>query len=113
MAEVASEVAGAHKVAFNPLSTKLPWELANPKWASALNPVLANQLMGGNLLQSITVASGANTINHSLGRKLQGYVVVMNNAAVTFYDSQATNQYPDLTLVLNASGAATISLYVF
>lgn len=95
------------------LSPKLPWELANPKWAAALNPVIGNPLMSGNRLTNISVASGANVINHKLGRTLQGYLVVLNSASVTFYDSQASNQTPELTLILNASGTATISLYVF
>lgn len=95
------------------LSPKLTWELANPKWAATLNPILANPITRGNLLQGVKVVTGANVINHGLGDKLQGYVVVMNSAAVTFYDSQLTNPRPQLTLVLNASGAATISLYVF
>ncbi len=95
------------------LSQKLPWELANPKWAAALNPLLANPLASGALIEGVVVASGDNVINHTLQRRLQGYFVVMNSAAVTFYDKQKTNQRPDLTLVLNATGAATISLYVF
>lgn len=95
------------------LSPKLPWELANPKWSAALNPVLANPLINGLLLKDIVVRTGTNIINHELGRKLQGYFVVMNSAAVTFYDSQIINQKPNLTLALNASGPATISLYVF
>lgn len=101
------------KVAGNPLSTSLPWELANTKWASSLNPLLGNPLMSGRLLEGVVVASGNNTINHGLQRKLRGYFVVLNNAAVTFYDVQASNQMPDLTLILHASGAATITLYVF
>ncbi len=95
------------------LSPKLPWELANPKWAASLNPILANPLLGGNLLQGLVLVSGDNVINHGLGEKLQGYIVVMNSAAVTFYDKQATNSRAQLTLILNASGATTISLYVF
>lgn len=95
------------------LSPSLPWALANPKWASVLNPVLANPLINGKLLSPVIVKTGANVINHTLGRPLQGYFVVLNNANVTFYDNQATNQYPDLNLLLNASGAATITLYVF
>ncbi len=111
MAGLAS-LEGADKVAGN-LSSKLPWELANPKWAARLNPLLSNPLVNGQVLSGIKVVSGSNTINHGLGRDLQGYLVVMNNASVTFYDSQSTNQMPQLTLVLVASGAATISLYVF
>lgn len=95
------------------LSTKLPWELANPKWAASLNPLLSNPLVNGILLPAIAIATGDNTINHGLGEKLQGYIVVMNSAGVTFFDKQSTNPRPQLTLVLNASGAATISLYVF
>lgn len=95
------------------LSTKLPWELANTRWASQLNPLLANPLNDGNLLEGIKVTAGSNTINHLLSRKLRGYIVVLNDSAVTFYDKQSTNSSPELTLILVASGAATISLYCF
>lgn len=95
------------------LSPKLAWELANPKWAATLNPVIANPLVGGNFLNGINVSSGNNTINHGLGEKLQGWIITRNSASVTFYDRQSTNPRPDLTLVLVASGSATISLYVF
>lgn len=95
------------------LSPKLPWELANPKWAGELNPVLANPLVSGLVLPQVLLATGANTVNHTLGRKLQGYIIILKNANVTMYDSQATNQRPELTLILNSSGAAMVSLYVF
>lgn len=112
MGELDLEVAEEAKVAGN-LSPKLPWDLANPKWAAVINPILANPLVAGNLLPGLVLTTGSNTINHGLGVKLQGYFVVLNSAAVTFYDSQRTNQRPDLTLILNASGPTTISLYVF
>lgn len=95
------------------LSQKLPWELANPKWAATLNPIISNPLFSGNLLQGVDLATGANTINHGLGDKLQGYIVVLNSANVTFYDSQKSNPRPQLTLILNASGPTTVSIYVF
>ncbi len=100
------------KVAGN-LSQKLPWELANTKWAATINPVLSNPIVSGLLLQRVDLVAGDNTINHVLGKKLQGYIVVMNNAPVTFYDKQLTNPRPQLTLVLNASGPAIVSLFVF
>lgn len=96
-----------------PLSPKLPWALANPKWASALNPLLANPLSAGILLESMTLTSGANVINHGLQRKLLGYIVVLNSDNATFYDSQLINQRPDLTLILNASAPAVVTIYVF
>lgn len=102
----------AVKVAGN-LSPHLPWPLANPRWAATLNPILANPIVNGQLLPPLAVTTGDNQISHGLQRKLQGYIVVMNSAAVTFYDKQSANQYPDLYLILNVSGAATITLYVF
>ena len=95
------------------LSNKLPWVLANPKWAADLNPVLANPVVGGNLLQDVALISGDNVINHGLGEKLQGYMIVLNSSPVTFYDKQAQNPRPELTLILNASGATKVSIYVF
>lgn len=95
------------------LSTKLPWEQAQTKWAAAINPVLANPLISGNLISNIKVKSGLNVINHGLGVNLQGYLVVMNSAPVTFYDNQSLNQMPDKTLYLVASGPSTITVYCF
>jgi hypothetical protein len=112
MAELALLAAAVVKVAGS-LSPRLSWDLANPKWAATLNPIIGNPLVNGILLKDVKVVSGANVINHTLGRDLQGYFVVMNNANVTFYDSQATNSMSALTLILNASGAAKITLYVF
>jgi len=80
---------------------------------SSVNPVLQNPIVNGTLLSGIVVASGSNTINHGLGRALIGWIIVRNNASVTFYDTQVSNTSPDRTLLLTASGAATISLYVF
>lgn len=103
---------GAHKVAGN-LSSNLPWELANNKWAASLNPLLSNPIVNGRVLSGVVLTTGANTINHGLQRKLQGYVVILKSADVTIYDSQANNQMPDFNLILNSSEAAIVSIYVF
>jgi hypothetical protein len=95
------------------LSTKLPWDLAQPKWAATLNPLLANPLVSGRLMKHVSLLAGDNSISHGLGRNLQGYLVVLQGAASTIYDKQATNQMPQLTLVLNASAPVIVSLYVF
>lgn len=113
MGSMAVQAGAGLAMAGGNLSSKLAWELANPKWAATLNPVVSNPIVGGNLLQGVALTTGVNTINHGLGDKLQGYIVVMKNANITIYDSQSTNPRPQLTLVLNASGPATVSLYVF
>jgi hypothetical protein len=94
-----------------PLEQTLP--LLSTKWKSQLDPVLANTLVSGQLLTGINVVNGSNTINHGLGRKLQGYLVVMNSATSTFYDNQKSNPSPQLTLLLVASANTTVSLWVF
>lgn len=106
LVEVALRVAGN-------LSPNLAWSLANPKWAATLNPLLANLLVQGHVLDGVALASGATTVNHGLGRDLVGYLVILKNANVTIWDSQSTNQRPNLTLILNSSGTVTVSLYVF
>lgn len=83
------------------------------QWTAQLNPVLANPLVAGRLIQNVTLASGTNTINTLLGRKLQGYIVVLKSANVTIYDTQSTNTMPDKTLQLTSSGAVVITLWVF
>lgn len=95
------------------LSPNLPWNLANPKWAQELNPVLANPIVSSQLLTGIKLLTGTNTINHTLGQKLQGYVVVLNNSPATFYDNQSTNPAPQRTLIINASQDTTVSILVF
>jgi hypothetical protein len=83
------------------------------QWASALDPVLVNPLVQGRLVQGVVLTAGDNVINHKLGRALVGWIVVRNTAATTFYDKQDSNTMSGLTLVLNASGACTVSLWVF
>lgn len=79
----------------------------------ALRPILQNPLVGGRLMEGVALATGDNVLNHGLDRKLQGWIPVLISAGVTLYDKQASNQNPELTLVINSSGTATVTLYVF
>ena len=95
------------------ISPKMPWELANPKIAAEINPILTNPLVSGRFLNGIKLAVGNNTINHQLGSKLQGWIIIGINGVSDIYDKQAANQHPELTLILNSSAAVTINLYLF
>lgn len=95
------------------LSTKLPYDLLVTQWSQILNPVLGSPIATPTLLADITLTSGRNVINHMLGQNLQGYVIVLNSASSTFFDSQDTNPSPDKTLVLNSSAATKVSILVF
>jgi hypothetical protein len=79
----------------------------------ALRPILQNPLVNGYILSGIVLASGDNTIFHKLSRDIQGYIPILKSAAVDIYDKQSSNDNKSTTLILNSSGAATISIYVF
>lgn len=83
------------------------------QWKALLDPVLTNPFTQGNLLQNISLSTGSNTINTKLGKKLQGYIIVLKSANVSIYDTQSTNTMADKTLQLVSSGPAVISLWVF
>jgi hypothetical protein len=87
--------------------------LVETRWKSQLDPVIACPLVNGQLLSGVALVSGYNTVNHGLGRKLQGYIVVLSGAAETFFDNQDNNASPQLTLILHSSGPTTVSLWVF
>ena len=80
------------------------------QWGAILNKLLTLPLTDGVAVPGVVVASGANAINHKLGRKPQGWFTTDTNAAVTLYRSQP---FDPLTLTLTSSGAATISLWVY
>jgi len=83
------------------------------KWAAQLNPIIDNPISQGILLKNQVLVSGANVINHKLGRKLQGWIVTRIRASATLYDTQDANSSPALTLQLTASAGVTVDLYVF
>ncbi len=86
------------------------FQLMQNSWASSLNPVLSNPIVNGFVLPNLVLVTGANTINHRLGRMMQGWIVTDQNGAATVYRSAPLN---NLTLTLTASAGITVSLYVF
>lgn len=92
------------------LSSNLPWNLANNIWAQSLNPFLANPLNYPQQLKNVALIAGSNTINHGLGRLMQGWFITDINGVATIYRSGLLN---DLTITLTASAPVTVSLGVF
>lgn len=89
------------------------FSLLQTTWAALIDPILGRRQNQSNILSGVSLVSGANTINHLLGRKLQGWKIVMQNASATIYDTQDANQSPELTLALNSSAPVTVSIEVF
>lgn len=87
--------------------------LLQTKWKSILDPVLANSLCLTTVLPNIKLVPGTNVINHLLGRKLLGWIVIRIDGIATLYDTQDLNQHQDLTLMLVCSAGVTVTLEVF
>lgn len=88
-------------------------QLMQTSWAASLNPLLKSAVLQGVLLKNVNLAAGANVVNHRLGRKLQGWMLTRIRSAATTYDTQDSNQTPELTLNLTSSAAVVVDLYVF
>lgn len=95
------------------LPQKQALPLMQTTWAQQLDPVISNEIVNGQLLQNQPLINGVTVVNHKLGRKLVGWFVVGINGAAIVYDSQASNQTPQLTLVLNSNAAVSVNLWVF
>jgi hypothetical protein len=84
------------------------------KWASIINPVINSPTNNASVLKSVMLTTGHNSVNHLLGRNLQGwYPSRIRNVSATIYDTQDANQTPQLTLDLVASTTVTVDLVVF
>jgi hypothetical protein len=87
--------------------------LLQTRWAAIIDPFLSRISNSANILDDVPLKTGNNVINHKLGRKLKGWRIIRQDAAASIYDAQATNQSPDLTLVLISSAPCLLSLEVF
>lgn len=92
------------------LSPKLDWNLANPKWAAELNPIILNPMTNMTILNNILLIDGVTVINHGLQQMQQGWIIVDINGAATIYRSAALNS---ITLTLTSNAAVTVSIGVF
>lgn len=83
------------------------------KWAGVLNPMLSNPSIQSVILPNVVLKNGTTVVNHLLGRTLIGWRLIRVRAAATIYDTQDSNQTPNLTLVLVSNAAVMVDLEVF
>lgn len=95
------------------LPLRLTWDKASDRWAALLNPVLSSQSATPTVLPNVVLKTGANSVNHLLGKKLTGWSLSRIRASAVIYDTQDTNQMPELTLNLVTSGNVTVDLLVW
>lgn len=84
--------------------------LLQTKWKSELDPLIQDPQASGNFLQNISLINGATTINHLLGRQMQGWYLTDVSGAATIYRNLPMNA---LTLTLTSNAAVTVNLFVF
>src|SRR5579859_1838097 len=87
--------------------------LMQSQWSTQLNTLLSNHSLQSIILHKVLLISGTNTINHKLGRKLQGWRIVRQRSAASIYDNQDSNQMSNLTLILISSADVVVDLEVF
>lgn len=95
------------------LPQNLQWQDADERWAAIIEPVTSNPANNSLILKNITLINGSNVVNHLLGRPLQGWQIVRLRALATIYDTQDTNQMPQLTLNLVSNAAVVADIMVF
>lgn len=87
--------------------------MADNRWATILNPIVANPANNSIILKNIALTIGNNVINHKLGRNLQGWIIIRKRASADIYDQQDSNQMPALTLVLISDAPVTVDIEVY
>jgi hypothetical protein len=96
---------------------KLPQQLGLQQmqnvWAAIIEPIINKPSNNSLILKNISLVAGSNTINHRLGRNLQGWNPVRIRSNATLYDQQDSNQTPQLTLILVASADVVCDIMVF
>lgn len=92
------------------LPINLTDSLQQTRWKSILDPLLANPLNNISVLENVSLTTGANTINHLLGRMMQGWLILDIDGAATIYRSEPMS---DITLTLTSSANVTVNLGVF
>lgn len=78
-----------------------------------LNFILSKKIISNNILTSIPLAIGTNTINHLLSRELIGWFIVRQRSAANIYDDQDNNDNTSVSLLLVSDAAVTVDLVVF
>lgn len=79
--------------------------------ATSIGQLLRTDILDGRLIKEVSLTAGANTVEHKLDRVLRGWFITKKNAFADVHD--AVTSQPDKFLVLQASAAVTVNLWVF
>lgn len=82
-------------------------------WATQLDPIIKSPVTNPTILKNVPLVVGSNTINHKLGKALQGWQISRQRGPAAIYDLQDANPYPTLTLTLVSSAVVSVDLVVW
>jgi len=89
-------------------------QLVQDNVAAAINPILASPLASSQYIDSVSLSSGVNKVEHKLGRAVRGYIITSSSSPSTFSDTIASKPSDgNLYITLTTSAATTCSLLVF
>lgn len=91
----------------------LDLKMMQTRWRGILNPLLQRPTNNISILKNVSLKIGSNTINTLLGAPLQGWFIVRQRGAASIYDTQDSNQSPDLTLNLTSSADVSVDVAIF
>jgi hypothetical protein len=92
------------------LPLKLPWDTAQTRWKSQIDPLLSSPMGSVSILKNVVLVTGDNVINHLLGKTQQGWFLTDTQGSSVVFRTAPFNQ---LTLTLNASAPVVVSIAVF
>lgn len=81
--------------------------------AKTVDSLVALPLLGGRLITSVDLSAVTVSIEHGLGRRFTGWLVVDSTANAVVYRDTASVADSRTFLPLKASAATTVSLWVF
>lgn len=72
-------------------------------------------LVDGVLVENVALVGGSadNIVSHGLQRRPRGFLVVAKNATTDVWNSITLNPTEELTIILQSTNAATVSLWIF
>lgn len=80
---------------------------------SNLNQMIKDPMTNGVYLQEVALVTGDNVISHTLGRDLQGWILIRVRSLAVVCDHQDINPNPSKTLILESSANVVVDLFVF
>lgn len=96
------------------LPKNLTWAMAQTQWPQEIDPVLSNPLVNGRLITGQKLINGTTPVNHGLGRKLQGWMIVDLDTGLTQMPHRTNpDVMPELILNLVSNAACIVALWVF